>query len=92
MTPESSSLYAEAVSVTSEAIVAAAALQGQGRNHPLDAVHEVQLIDGRPPSAMVNNGTLIVKLDASRGTWGGHPSSKRIINVLVTAYSIEDHR
>ena len=88
VTPDSSSLYAEAVTVASDAIVAAAALQGH--SHPLDAVHEVQLVDGRPPSASVSNGTLTLKLDASRGTWGGHPSSKRIINVLITTYSIDD--
>ncbi len=92
VTPESSSLYAEAVSVASDAIVAAAGLQSAKRHDPLDAIHEVQLVDGRPPSATVVNDTLVLKLDASRGTWGGHPSSKRILNVLITSYAVADDR
>lgn len=91
VTPDTSSLYAEAVSVASDAIVAAAALS-PSRHDPLDAIHEVQLVDGRPPSATVVKDTLVLKLDASRGTWGGHPSSKRIINVLLVGTSIADDR
>lgn len=92
VTPESSSLYAEAVSVAADALVAAAGLQSARRNDPLDSIHEVQLIDGRPPSATIVKDTLVLKLDASRGTWGGHPSSKRILNVLITSYSADDNR
>jgi hypothetical protein len=75
-------LFAESVSVTADALVQIAN-QADGR-HSLDKLHEVHLIEGRPPSAYMDNGVLVVKLDPSRGQWGGHPSSKRIMNIVMT--------
>ncbi len=87
VTPDSAPLYANAFNVTSEAL-AKVALQNHGRQM-LAPVHDVQFVDGRPPSASLDSkGTLTLKLDASRGAWGGHPSSKRIMNVIVVSYSI----
>lgn len=48
----------------------------------------VQFIEGRPPSATVQNGVLVLKLDVSRGDWSGRPSSRRILNVVVTSVPV----
>ena len=83
-------LFAESVSVTTDALLQVAS-QADTR-HSLDKLHEVHLIEGRPPSAYIENGILFVKLDPSRGTWGGHPSSKRIMNVVMTGLDDETRR
>ena len=83
-------LFAESVSVTTGALIQVAS-QADSR-HALDKLHEVDLIEGRPPSAHIENGVLIVKLDPSRGAWGGHPSSKRIMNVVMTGLDDETRR
>jgi len=83
-------LFAESVSVTADALVQIAS-QADTR-HSLDKLHEVHLIEGRPPSAHIDNGVLIIKLDPSRGTWGGHPSSKRIMNVVMNGSDEEMRR
>ncbi len=90
VTPGSDALYADAFEVTSNAIVRVA-LQSRGRR-TLDTVREVHFVEGRPPSARIEKGVLVMKLDTSRGTWGGRVSSKRIMNVLMTSYSIADDR
>ncbi len=91
VTPDTSPLYGDAVTIAAEAIVEAAAIQAQ--NHrALDSVREVQFVEGRPPSATISHGMLVLKLDPSRGTWGGRPSSKRIFNLLVTSYTVADDR
>ncbi len=77
-------LFAETASVTADALVQIAS-QGSNR-HALDKLHEVYMIEGRPPGARIDNGVLTIKLDPSRGTWGGHPSSKRIVNVVMTGF------
>ena len=77
-------LFAETASVTADALVQIAS-QG-GNRHALDKLHEVYMIEGRPPGARMDNGVLTIKLDPSRGTWGGHPSSKRIVNVVMTGF------
>ena len=76
------SLFAETTSVTADALVQIASQMG-GRPS-IDKLHEVHMIEGRPPSAHIENGVLVIKLDVSKGTWGGHPSSKRIMNVVMT--------
>jgi hypothetical protein len=83
-------LFAESVSVTTDALLQVAA-QADTR-HSLDKLHEVHLIEGRPPGAHIQNGVLIVKLDPSRGIWGGHPSSKRIMNVVMAGSDAEIRR
>lgn len=90
VTPGSDALFADAFEVTSNAIVHVAA-QNRGRQS-LSGLREVQFVEGRPPSARLEKGVLTLKLDVSRGAWGGHVSSKRIINVLQTSYSIADDR
>ncbi len=90
VTPESAPLYANAFDVTSDAMVQVAT-RSQGRR-VLDNVHEVHFIDGRPPSANIDNGVLVLKLDVSRGAWGGHPSSKNIMNVIMTSFNVADRR
>jgi len=89
VTPDTSSLYANSFTVTSDAL-AKVALQSHGRQM-LTPVHQVQFVDGRPPSASLDKGTLTLKLDASRGAWGGHPSSRRIMNLIMTSYSVADN-
>lgn len=90
VTPGADSLYAQAADVASSALVQVA-LQTKGRNL-LAPVHGVQFVEGRPPSATVTNGILVMKLDVSRGSWGGHVSSKRIINVITTTYTLAEQR
>ena len=86
VTPGTDYLYADAADVTSAAFVKIAA-QTNGK-HVLQPIQQVQLVEGRPPSATVTNGVLVLKLDVSRGTWGGRPSSKRIVNVLMASYNV----
>jgi len=83
-------LFAESVSVATDALMQVAS-QADTR-HSLDKLHEVHLIEGRPPSAHIDNGVLIIKLDPSRGAWGGHPSSKRIMNVVMSGSDEEMRR
>ncbi len=83
-------LFAESVSVAADALLRVA---GQAdTRHSLDRLHEVHLIEGRPPGARIEKGVLIIKLDPSRGTWGGHPSSKRIMNVVMSGTDAEMRR
>jgi hypothetical protein len=89
-TPDTAALYADAFDVTASAIVRAS-LQPHGKQ-ALAGLHEVHFVDGRPPSAYVEQGILTLKLDASRGPWAGHVSSKRIVNVLTASFSIADRR
>lgn len=91
VSPETAALYDDAFNVASDAIVEAAGIQSRTRR-ALDGVREVQFIEGRPPSATVVNGALVLKLDSSRGTWGGRPSSRRIFNVLITTFQVADER
>lgn len=90
VTPGADTLYAQAADVASNALVQIA-LQTKGRSQ-LGPLHGVQFVEGRPPSATVTNGVLVMKLDTSRGSWGGHVSSKRIVNVIMTSYSVADRR
>ena len=83
-------LFSESVSVTTDALLQVASQPNT--RHSLDKLHEVHLIEGRPPGAHIDNGVLIIKLDPSRGTWGGHPSSKRIMNVVMTGAEAEIRR
>ncbi len=89
-TPESAALYADAFDVTSSAIVRVAQNSRSGRK--LANIREVHFVEGRPPSVRVEKGILVMKLDSSRGAWGGRVSSKRISNVLTASYSIADDR
>lgn len=79
-------LFADAATVASDALVQAAEQSDSRR--ALDGLHEVRLIEGRPPGARFDNGVLTLKLDSSRGTWGGHVSSKRIVKVLSASFSL----
>lgn len=90
VTPGADPLYAQAADVTSSALVQVA-LQSKGKQR-LAGVESVQFIEGRPPSATLTDGVLIMKLDTSRGTWGGHVSSKRIVNIILTTYSVAERR
>jgi hypothetical protein len=89
-TPESAALYADAFDVTSSAIVRVAQTSRGGRKLP--NIREVHFVEGRPPSVRVEKGILVMKLDSSRGAWGGRVSSKRVVNVLTASYSIADDR
>lgn len=90
VTPSSAALYADAFDVTSSAIVRVA-LQNRS-DRKLGNIREVHFIEGRPPSARIEKGVLVVRLDSSRGVWGGRVSSKRIQTVLTASYSIADDR
>ncbi len=79
-------LFADAATVASDALIQAA--ERSDSRHALDALHEVRFIEGRPPGARFDNGILVMKLDPSRGTWGGHVSSKRIVKVLSASFSL----
>jgi hypothetical protein len=81
-------IYADAIQVTADALTHIAS-QPSGRK-ALDPVHGVQFVEGRPPSATLNNGVLVLKLDIDRGIWGGHVSSKRITNVVMASYGLAD--
>lgn len=83
-------LFAETASVATDALVQIAS-QGDTR-HSLDRLHEVYMMLGRPPSAKLEKGVLVIKLDPSKGAWGGHPSSKRIVNVVMTGSDAEIRR
>jgi hypothetical protein len=77
--------------VTSAAIVRVAQTsRTSGRK--LANIREVHFVEGRPPSVRVEKGVLVMKLDPSRGNWGGRVSSKRVVNVLTASYSIADDR
>lgn len=89
-TPASAALYADAFDVTSSAIVRVAQASRGGRKLP--NIREVHFVEGRPPSVRVEKGILVMKLDPSRGNWGGRVSSKRVVNVLTASYSIADDR
>ena len=84
------SLFAETASVTSDALVQIAS-QSETR-HTVDRLHEVYMMIGRPPGAHMEKDVLVIKLDPSRGTWGGHPSSKRIMNVVMMGSDAEIRR
>lgn len=84
------SLFAETASVATDALTQVAS-QASSR-HALDKVHEVYMIEGRPPGAHIEKGVLIIKLDPSKGTWGGHPSSKRIMSVVMAGADAEIRR
>jgi hypothetical protein len=83
-------LFAETASVATDALVQITS-QADTR-HSLDRLHEVYLMEGRPPSAKIDKGVLVIKLDPSKGAWGGHPSSKRIVNVVMTGSDAEIRR
>ncbi len=83
-------LFVEAASVASDALIQIA-LQATSRRS-LDNLHEVHFIEGRPPGARFDHQILTIKVDPSRGTWGGHPSSKRITSVVMANYSLADDR
>ena len=90
VTPGADSLYAQAADVASNALVT---LASQVKGHErLAPVHGVQFVEGRPPSATITDGVLVMKLDISRGSWGGHVSSKRIINVITASFTLADDR
>ena len=84
------SLFAETASVATDALVQVASQAGS--RHALDKLHEVYMIEGRPPGAHIEKGVLIIKLDPSKGAWGGHPSSKRIMNVVMAGSDTEIRR
>lgn len=90
VTPESATLYADAIDVTTAAIVRAS-LQSHGRQ-TIENLREVHFVDGRPPSARMDNGVLTLKLDITRGPWAGHVSSKRVVNVLSASFSIAERQ
>lgn len=90
VTPETAALYADAIDITEAAIVRVS-LQSYGKQ-ALSGLREVHLVDGRPPSARMDQGVLTLKLDASRGPWAGHVSSRRVVNVLTASFSIADRR
>lgn len=90
VTPGADYLYADAAQVTADALVSVA-LQTRGRK-ALAPVHSVQFVEGRPPSATLDDGVLVLKLDVQRGLWGGHVSSKRISHVVMASYAIDDAR
>jgi len=86
VTPGLDYLYADAADVTSDALTRVAT-QGNGKK-VLSPIQGVQFTEGHPPSATVTGGVLVLKLDPSRGSWGGHPSSKRIVNVIMASYRV----
>lgn len=88
VTPGADYIYADAAQVTADALSHIAS-QPRGRK-ALDPVRGVQFIEGRPPSATLDNGVLVLKLDVERGLWGGHVSSKRIANVVMASYGVTD--
>ena len=88
VTPGADYIYADAAQVTADAL-SHIANQPRGRR-ALDPVHGVQFVEGRPPSATLSNGVLILELDIERGLWGGHVSSKRITNVVMASYGVAD--
>ncbi len=83
VTPGADFLYADAAGVTAEALVQVSQ-QARGKQ-TMSQVRSVQFIEGRPPSATLQNGILVLKLDVSRGDWSGRPSSRRIFNVILTS-------
>ncbi|MCR6658161.1 MAG: DUF4908 domain-containing protein [Asticcacaulis sp.] len=86
VTPGADFLYADAAGVAAEALVQASQ-QPRGKQI-MAPLRGVQFIEGRPPSATVQNGVLVLKLDVSRGDWSGRPSSRRILNVVVTSVPV----
>jgi hypothetical protein len=74
-------LFADAASVTTEAIVRTST----SPSYKLSNLKEVRFREGHPPSVSLDKGVLELKLDPSRGLWGGRPSSKRIEQVLRKA-------
>ncbi len=83
VTPGADFLYADAAGVAAEALVQ---VSQQSRGKQIMApIRTVQFIEGRPPSASLQNGILVLKLDISRGDWSGRPSSRRIFNVILTS-------
>lgn len=86
VTPGLDYLYADAADITSDALVSVAN-QNNGKK-ALAPIQGVQFTEGHPPSATVSSGILILKLDPSRGSWGGHPSSKRIVNVIMASFRV----
>ncbi|UDF02760.1 DUF4908 domain-containing protein [Asticcacaulis sp. AND118] len=79
-TPGADYLFADAATVTADAMVEMSATT-KGRRL-LAPVQEVKLIEGRPPGVWVEGDTLMLRLDLSKG-WGGRPSSKRVTKVLT---------
>ncbi len=79
VTPGTEYVYVDAADVTADALIRVALQSGRDS---LNFVHSVEFVEGRPPSVTLNNGVLLLKLDVSR-SWGGRPSSKRIINALM---------
>jgi hypothetical protein len=85
-TPGADYLFADAATVTTDAIISVA--QNKNGGNLLAAVKEVRLIEGRPPSIKLIDGVLELKLDTRRGMWGGRPSSKRISKVIMSGFSL----
>lgn len=79
-TPGADYLFADAATVTADAIIELASTQ-KGKAI-LAPVQQVRLIEGRPPGVRVEGNVLVLKLDLKRG-WGGRPSSKRVVKVLT---------
>lgn len=84
-TPGADYLFADAATVTTDAILIVANQPNGGRI--LSHVKEVRLVEGRPPSVKVVEGNVVeLKIDPSRGMWGGRPSSKRISQVIMSSF------
>ncbi len=83
-------VFAETVSVAADALVQIAVQADTKR--ALNRLHEVYFMEGRPPSAHIEKGVLIIKVDPDKGAWGGHPSSKRIMNVVMAGADKEMKR
>lgn len=83
-TPGADYLFADAATVTTDAIIAVS--QKKNGGNALASVKEVRFVEGRPPSIKMIDGVLELKLDTSRGMWGGRPSSKRISNVIMSSF------
>lgn len=83
-------VFAETVSVAADALVQIAVQADTKR--ALNRLHEVHFIEGRPPSAHIDKGVLVIKVDPDKGAWGGHPSSKRIMNVVMAGSDKEMRR
>jgi len=79
-TPASSALIADAAIVTSEAVVRLTRTS-DGRV-VLARLRQVQLVEGRKPSAHMSQGTLKITVAPAEGV-SGRPSSERIVMVAI---------
>lgn len=75
----SEAVYADAASLTAEAIARSA--PGVGPQDPLSRIRKVEFIDGSRPSAVVDGASLEITVAPGHGL-AGRPSSQRVLTAL----------